>query len=141
MRRQIAATLIRLYPQGVGVLSWSCHLFAYVNPRGAIVEQVQPFKHFQMWEIANKPEAPQCQCANFFDPEVQGAWKERGGGLGHHPLCQYDRTAVKVFDKAATLALERIAKRPKHEHGRADAGVAQERPDEWLRLREEAQNR
>ena len=51
---EMAAGLVRLYPGGCGVLSWSMHLFARVDPRGVIHPERQPFRQFEKWQIANK---------------------------------------------------------------------------------------
>jgi len=84
-----------------------------------------------MWQIANRPEIPECPCASFFDPEVGGAWRERGGRAGHHPLCQFDRTVGRVWDIATKQAEERESR----------GENPQARPDEWLRIREEVASR
>jgi hypothetical protein len=129
--RPMAAALVKLYPGGVGVLSWSMHLFARVDPRGVIEPMRQPFRQFEKWQIANKAESDFCQCLGYYDPEVGGPWSLRGPEVGHHPLCEYDKTVKPVFKEAARRANENLAK----------GGPAQERPDEWLKIREEVQNR
>lgn len=127
-RRQIANALALKYRGGVGVLTATQRLFALVDPRGAIQELAPPHRRYEMWQIANRPQAPECPCADYIDPEVQGPWRERGSDL-HHPLCQFDKTAASVFVRAAREA-----------HARISAGMGpQERPDEWNRMREEAQ--
>lgn len=131
VRRGMADALIRRYPGGFGVLSATQRLFALVDPRGAIRELPPPHRRYEMWQIANKPTVPECPCASFFDPEVQGCWRERGGSIGHHPLCQFDRTSESVFVRAARTAHERLV----------GGGPAQERPDEWIRMRQEAAGR
>ena len=128
--RQIAAELVRLYPGGVGVLVWSQHLIAVVNPRGAATPMPPPFKWYPIWMIANKPTPPECPCADYIDPEVQGPWRERGTDE-HHPHCQFEKTAVKGFLTAQKLAVDRMIANPK---GTANA---QERPDEWIRIRDQ----
>jgi hypothetical protein len=128
-RNSMAVALARMYPGGVGVLSATQRLFAVVDPKGNVRELPPPHNRYEMWQIANAPRVPECPCANFLDPEVQGPWRERGGNAGHHPLCQFDRTAAHVFVKAAETANQRLER----------GGPAQERPDEWLRLRKEAQ--
>lgn len=129
-RRQIASNLARQYRGGVGVLSATQLHFAFVDPRGAITELKLPLRRYEMWQIANRPQVLECPCANYFDPEVEGPWRERGSE-GHHPLCQFDRTSQSVFSRAAKEAHARIAR----------GGPAQERPDEWIKIREEEQTR
>lgn len=129
-KRVLGAALIRRYPTGVGVLSPTLRLFALVNPKGVVRELPPPHNRYEMWQIANAPEVPECACANFFDPEVGGAWRERGGDAGHHPLCQFDKTALRVFVKAADAAVQSVER----------GGPTQARPDEWLKMREEAQS-
>lgn len=133
-RREQAARFSERYRGGVGVLSPTMFLFALVDPRGNIVERHPPYHRFEMWQIANRPQTEICPCANFFDPEVGGAWKlrpewERGI---HHPLCQFDQHAKTVFRKAATLANDRLDRGEK---------TPQERPDEWNRLRDQEASR
>lgn len=130
-KRQIAAALVRRYPGGVGVLSATQRLFALVDPRGNVRALPPPHRRYEMWQISNRPDLPECPCANFFDPEVGGAWRECGYEAGHHPLCQFDRTSEKVF----VLAAERA-------NGRLNQGLApQDRPDEWIKIREEVAGR
>lgn len=133
-RREQAARFSERYRGGVGILSPTMFLFALVDPRGNIVERHPPYHRFEMWQIANRPKTEICPCADFFDPEVGGAWKlrpewERGV---HHPLCQFDRHAKTVFAKAATLANERLDRGEKN---------PQARPDEWNRLRDQEASR
>jgi hypothetical protein len=121
---------VKIYRGGVGVLSYSQHLFALVDPRGNILPQAPPFRRFEMWQIANQPRPGECPCAEFIDPEVQGPWRDRQTGA-HHPLCQFDRTAKRVFVDAQKSAVQRM------QQGQS----AQARPDEWLRMRKEAASR
>lgn len=131
LKRQMASNLARMYHGGVGVLSATQRLIAKVDPKGRIQELPPPHHRFEMWQIANRPQLPECPCASFFDPEVGGEWRERGENEGHHPFCQFDRTAQKVFVRAGGEANSR----------RVRGGPAQERPDEWLRIREDEQRR
>jgi hypothetical protein len=128
-RRNFCSVKLKTYRGGFGVLSATQYLIAKVDPRGNIQDLVEPFRRFEMWQIANRPEIEECPCAYFFDPEVGGEWRERDGKNGHHPLCQFDKSAVPVFKRAAGEAWNRI----KEGHD------PQARPDEWLRMREEAQ--
>jgi hypothetical protein len=72
----------------------------------------------------------ECACRNYFDPEVQGPWylrdKERGLDM-HHPHCQFDMTAKRVWVDSYKSATHRVS-----EHR-----APQERPDEWVRRRQE----
>lgn len=129
--RPMAAMLVRLYPGGCGVLSWSMHLFCRVDPKGIVHPEREPFRRFEKWQIANKAESEQCQCAGYFDPELGGPWSLRGEGHGHHPLCEYDKHSKVVFKEAAAKALRSLEK----------GGPAQERPDEWLKIREDVAKR
>lgn len=123
----MASALVRRYAGGVGVLSATQRLFALVDPRGNVRELPPPHRRYEMWQIANRPEVPECPCANFFDPEVGGPWRERGGQAGHHPICQFDRSAARVWDIAVKQGEERQAR----------GQNPQARPDEWLKIREE----
>lgn len=126
-RNAIAMKLARMYRGGVGVLSATQRLFAVVDPKGNVRELPPPHRVYEMWQIANAPQVAECPCANFIDLEVQGPWRERGPEAGHHPLCQFDRTAERVFVEASRTAKERLQK----------GGPPQERPDEWLKIRKE----
>jgi hypothetical protein len=126
-RRPMVVHLIREYYRGgFGILSAFLDLIAVADPRGVIRELKPPYRRFQMWQAANAPNVTsECACLNFFDPEVGGRWRERGPSVGHHPFCQFDRTADAVFNHAAASAVTRLeeGKRP------------QARPDEWMRMR------
>lgn len=133
-RREQAARLSEMYRGGVGVLSPTMFLFATVDPRGVITERQPPYNRYQMWQIANQPETESCPCGDYFDLEVKGPWREHPKyerGL-HHPLCQFDKHATKVFQRAASLAGERLDRGEKE---------SQARPDEWNRLRDEEASR
>lgn len=148
VRRSMAAALVRnKYRGGCGVCSATNYLMAVVDPRGIVREIPPPLRRFELWQMANAPvpeAGDECPCLGFFDPEVQGEWRERGPLAGHHPLCQWDRTAKKVFTLAQGRAAERVG--ITIEHGvpvvdgteKLKGGVpAQARPDEWNRIREE----
>jgi hypothetical protein len=128
----MASALVRRYPGGVGVLSATQRLFVLVNPRGDIRELPPPHRRYEMWQIANKPAQPECPCADFFDPEVGGCWRERGEQAGHHPLCQFDRHSEAVFMIAGRKARENLAR---------GGGSPQARPDEWVKIRQELASR
>lgn len=133
-RRQMAYNWLQKYGrQGVGLCTNKLKLVAYVRPNGTLHILRPPFVRFQMWQMANAPrvfsvEQP-CACAGFFDPEVQGPWKERGlHPQHHHPFCQFSPSADNVFRRAADEAFERLKR---HQNPQA-------RPDEWLRMQREA---
>ena len=119
--------------QGVGLCTNTLRLIAYVRPNGTLHELKPPFVRFRMWQMANAPrvfsaEQP-CACAGFFDPEVQGPWKERGlHPRHHHPFCQFSPSAESVFMQAAEAAFDRL------EQNKAP----QARPDEWVRMQRAA---
>jgi hypothetical protein len=128
-KREQAARFRDKYRGGVGLLSPTMYLFATVDPRGNIRELAPPFHRYEMWQTANQPEIERCPCGDYYDPEVGGPWRDRPEyerGV-HHPFCQFDPHAKKVFHKAAELAVTRL------EQGARDA---QERPDEWNKIRE-----
>lgn len=127
-RRHLASVWIRKYKGGFGVLSATQFLIAKVDPRGNIQQLMEPFKRFEMWQIANRPVEDECPCANFYDPEVGGEWRQWDGKKGHHPICQFDPMAVPVFERAAREAWDRIG----------EGKNPQARPDEWRRMRDEA---
>jgi len=138
----IARSLLRRrYPGGFGVLTPHLRLICRVDPRvlqasgfglrasGGVTELQPPFTQFQMWQIANIPRAPVCACHNYYDPEAQGPWSlrpeaDRGE---HHPMCQFDRHAVPVFQQAYDGAHSRLAEKLS----------PQKRPDEWVKLRKQ----
>lgn len=121
VRRKMANHLSKRYPTGVGVLNRSQDLVAFVAPNGNIRELKPPFTRYEMWQIANRPRPLQCPCAEFFDPEIQGPWRDRGLEGEHHPFCQFDRTAQLAYTK--TLR-------------EAQAGASKMRPDAWYRSRQ-----
>lgn len=139
IRRRLASNLSKRYPSGVGVCSATLRLIAYVDPKGGFRELLPPHKKYEMYQISNKPLVAECQCASFFDPEVQGPWRDRGTDE-HHPICQFERVSGKVFD---TLVL----RSPGVTAARLDAngepvferhsGAPALRPDEALKLREQ----
>ena len=120
LRAQMAGELARKYPSGVGVLECALQLIAYVLPNGSVRELAPPFKRFHMHDIANQPAIPDCICAQFFDPESSGTWKQ-SGKPGHHPLCQFDPTAMPVYRHLMQLHLNKDPEA--------------ERPDAWDRAR------
>lgn len=123
--------------EGVGLCSNTLYLIAYLRPNGTIHELKPPFKQFEMWQMANAPPVhgegvKLCACRNFFDPEVGGQWKDRGLPPDHHhPMCQFSRTAVVVFDESYRSASER----------RSRGLSPQSRPDEWFRRQQDAEQR
>lgn len=144
-RRRFIEFLVReRYRGGFGVCSATLRLIATVDPRGAVRELAPPHRRFEMHEVANAPRPPECPCATFYDPEVGGEFRERDSG-GHHPLCQFDKTAKKVFVEAQRRAFDRLDIRvidgigvlPEKEVRK----TAQARPDEWQNIRKEYQGK
>ncbi len=119
-QRALAAKLANQYRTGVGVLSCTYLLIAYVQPNGLVRLLAPPFQRFEPYQIANKPRTDECACADFFDPETGGPWRNRGSE-DHHPVCMFDRHALRVA----------VGNNRLHAEGKA-------RPDTLDRLREEA---
>ena len=118
-RLVLADTLHKLYPEGCGVCTDTCRLMSYLNPRGGIRDLPQPWPEYPIYVMANNPRPEgtgkyECPCMGFYDPEVGGAWRERGLRQ-HHPFCQYGRGAQRRYDHFVAL--------------RTAAG----RPDAWFR--------
>lgn len=115
--------------RGCGLLSATMALFVLVDPRGKYQELSPPFKTFDMWQVDNAPyHYTECACRDYYDPEVGGPWRLRGEEAGHHPFCQFSKTAVPVFQKCYTSAVERSSKQL----------TPQARPDEWARAKDDA---
>jgi len=112
LQRQQAENLRRRYPGGVGVLSPTQCLFAYVRPDGSVQSLTPPFRRYLISEIANRPTLEQCPCAEYFDPESGGPWKLRARDGEHHPICQYKPTSMTVFNLLMRAHREENAKRP-----------------------------
>jgi hypothetical protein len=158
-RRNMARTLNRMYRGGVGVCAATGRLFAYVRPDGNIHELKRPFKKYEMWQMANQPSISDCPCMDFFDPEVQGPYRERGE-RNHHPMCQFERTAGAVFKEAQGKAANRMGLvfeqgmpmvdvMPEAKNSNAASGgrgivkelTPQARPDEWEQIRRNYQGK
>jgi hypothetical protein len=150
-KKRTAWALSRMYRGGVGVCSATLRLIAYVDPRGGVTELPPPHKRYEMWQIANRPNpVTECPCGNFFDPEVQGPYRDRGTDT-HHPMCQFDRTAKGVFGEAMNRAATRMGLQ--YVNGVPIIGgeepkrsvikplTPQARPDEWENIRKEYQGR
>ncbi len=143
-RRKFIEHLLReRYRGGFGVCSATLRLIATVNPRGALVELAPPHRLFEMHEVANAPAPPRCPCAEYYDPEVGGPFRERGREHEHHPLCQFDKTAKPVFKEAQRRAFDRLDIRVIEGvgvlGGKETRRSAQARPDEWEQIRKEKQ--
>jgi hypothetical protein len=122
-RRQLVKSLNKRYPSGVGVVSATLFLIAFIAPNQSVRNLMPPFRKYEMWQMNNKPAPPECACANFVDPENDcRPWRERGS-REHHPVCQFERTSSKVF--------ERMVNRP----------AGKERPDDLTRIRDELSHR
>ena len=148
-KRRTSDALSKLYRGGVGVCSATLRLMALVAPNGTYRELAPPFRKYEMWQIANKPHTLglECQCAEYFDPEVGGPYRERGPAAGHHPMCQFDQTSSVVFREAQGRAANRLGMtfvggvpivdgtaKPKSV---IKPLTPQARPDEWERIRAE----
>lgn len=145
-RRRFSDFLVKQrYRGGFGVCSATLRLIAVVDPRGAVRELAPPHRRFEMWQVANAPRPNECPCADFYDPEVGGRFRERSAPGQHHPLCQFDRTAAPVFREAQRRAFDRldiqvidgIGVLPQKETRK----TAQSRPDEWQNIRKEYQGK
>lgn len=125
----VASTLAKQYRRGVGLLSATLRLFVIVDPRGQFRELPKPWAEFEMWQVDNAPaHYVECACRNYFDPEVQGPWKARGEQAGHHPFCQFNGTAVPVYQRCFESAVHR-----------SEQGLdPQARPDEWFKAKIDA---
>lgn len=158
-RRSMAKTLHKMYRGGVGVCAATGRLFAYVRPNGDIHELKRPFRKYEMWQMANAPRAIECPCMDFFDPEVQGPYRERGTN-DHHPMCQFEETGQAVFKEAQGVAANRMgmvfefgvpmvdAMRENVNSNAAGKGrvkvatlTPQARPDEWENIRKQYKGR
>lgn len=143
VKRRMASNLAKRYPAGVGIVSATLYLIAYVDPRGGFRDLPPPHKRYVMPEISNRPMVGECQCAGFFDPEVGGPWRERGTDE-HHPMCQFDRVAGIVYKQAMQQGeREKLAgldadENPIFKKSEVTRGL---RPDEWMRMRSEARLR
>jgi hypothetical protein len=122
VRVRLIDALRKRYSSGVYVCNATLAVIGHVDSRGAVTEAAPPFQRVERWQLANQPAVKECPCAEFWDPEVRGPWRERGSNE-HHPLCQYDPHVFRTFNKAAKVHLL-----PKAET---------QRPDFWLKVREE----
>lgn len=123
-RALIASNLAKKYPKtGVGLLSATLYLFVLIDPRGKYRLLKAPLVQYEMFQVANAPyHWEECACRNYYDPEVLGPWRLRGEKAGHHPFCQFNKTAVPVYSKCFDSATRRV------EQGQEP----QTRPDEWF---------
>lgn len=138
IKRRMASNLAKIYKSGVGVCSATLHLIAHVDGRGNFRDLAPPHRRYEMHDVSNKPHINECQCAQYFDPESQGAWRDRPNKeREHHPYCQFDRTAMRVFTHMLNVTPGREAVavdgqgRVQFRETRAPAV----RPDEALRAR------
>lgn len=114
--------------RGAGLLDANLFLFTLVRPNGTFEELPPPYKQFEMWQVDNAPHYwEECACRNYYDPEVGGPWRVRGPDAGHHPFCQFSKTAVPVYRKCYESATSRAEK----------GLVPQARPDEWINAQQE----
>lgn len=131
-KREMANMMAKTYKTGVVVLSHQLHAIAVVDPRGVPRDLAPPFQQFEMWQIANKPSIrhDECACRNFYDPAAGGPWKDRSEVRGkdlHHPFCQFDRTAMRVYKDSQKSAV----------HRGKEGKSYQIRPDEWVNRRKD----
>lgn len=149
-----ARILLLGYKGGCGVCAATCRLIAVVTPDGNVRDLKRPFKKYELWQMQNKPAPNECPCANYYDPEVQGPYRDKGL-RDHHPFCQFEQTAGVVFVDAQGHAAQRaglkfeygmpvIEANPEAKNSNAAGqGKAlvkdspfQVRPDEWEKLRQ-----
>ena len=123
------------------VLTAELDAVGIVSETGQIKALDFPYRRFQMWQIANKPEPVDCECSNYYDMEVEGAWKARDL-REHHPMCIYTRTAAPVFEHF-TKGVEHVfgADGKVHTIGADSAKARIARPDAWTRKRDELLDR
>lgn len=107
-----------------------------------------PYYRTEMWRLVNKPEKTECKCADFYDPEVQGPWRLRQS-TRHHPFCVYDRPSPVLFkqferplplypiEKRAPDVEARIKKHTEEVHREIVAETKKQRPDAWVKARDE----
>lgn len=132
LKRELASMICKTWRSGAVVLSPTLYAIATVDPRGNINDLPPPYQQFEMWQVCNKPSVryDECACREYYDPEVLGPWKlrEKERGLDiHHPHCQFDRTASRVWVKNLRDASARVGA---HQNPQA-------RPDEWVKTRQE----
>ena len=139
-RNRLATRLTQKHRSGVGMCSATLHLIAYIQPNGVIRELPPPHRTMNMWQMVNKPERQVCACYDYYDPESHGPWGDRPNEQAHHPMCQFERVAEKVYERAHHSASGVLD----HTGGltgdainrRRDNKISlQSRPDEWERLR------
>ena len=104
LQKALATKLAKDYPSGVGVVSATMYLIAYVQPNGAVRELLPPFRRYERWQMANAPEHQMCECQQWIDTETGEAWKVRNPQK-HHPVCTWRRMAARVFDRHNQEAL------------------------------------
>jgi len=125
-RREIAANIATHYhgERPVGVVAWRGQLIAWIGTRGEVKLLSPPFQRVHRNAVENSPAPQSCACAEYYDPEVGGPWKNRDLPNSHHPYCQFDKTSHTVFGAMMRKACQ--------------SGANALRPDEHLRERDRA---
>lgn len=135
------------------VLTFDLLAVARVSSKGQLELARFPYRRHEMWQVANKPSEVECKCADFYDPEIGGAWRLRNSER-HHPMCIYERPAPIVFNQFARVTLPlyklpakeeeldkttrtRIVEHTKAVEREIQAEVQKQRPDAWVRARDE----
>lgn len=140
VRRVIASELVRRYPTGCGVLAWrGLKHIANIDPQGRVHELPPPFRQYQRSQIANKPRAVECACADLEHPEY-GEWRNHpdyAKGI-HHPFCEFDPTSPQVYRE---VFLKRTGGQTDFDPDVGKVRVIPIRPDEYDRTREKAQGK
>ena len=130
LQRVMATELAKRYSGGVFISAATNKIFDVVDPWGNPRMLPRPWRTCEMWQITNKPGTPVCQCADWFYPEFGGAWKLGAKDGVHHPMCQFDRTAVPVYDRTVRH----------HEPEELKLNKPASRPDAWERTRQDVLN-
>lgn len=135
-QRRMASNLAKRYPCGVGVCAATLRLIAFVDPKGNARHLPPPHKLYEMHQISNQPLVTECQCADFFDPEIGGPWRMRGTE-DHHPLCQFERVAGTVYKHMMQISPGRVVVGIDRNQNPifSEKSSGQVRPDEALRAR------
>ena len=134
LRRVLGSWLLTQYPQGCGITEDTYHLVGWCDDRGQVFDLMPPYRTIHYSRIANKPAVQACPCAEFYDPESNGPWRNRGDAKArdHHPLCQYDQHSTQIWGE-----LQRRGFLPPDGVIATHAERKVARPDEWNNIREE----
>lgn len=110
IRKALVNRLLKDYPSGVGVVTATMCLIAYVAPNGSVRELSPPFRRYHRWEMTNQPSHSECECGNWLDPESGECWKKHHAG--HHPVCCWRKGCNYIFDKYNNEAIRNKNIRP-----------------------------